>query len=153
MKRLLVCAALLAAAGCGSGPTYVPVSGTVTLDGQPLAGVMVIFQPTAAGGGSDAGGVGSTARTDAQGKYTLDASTPDPKRGALVGSHTVRIATPPPAGSATGDPDSDAANAPQGAKAFRDPVPARYNTATTLTFDVPAGGTDKADFALTKEAK
>ncbi len=153
MKRFLVCAGLLAAAGCGSGPVYAPVSGTVTLDGQPLAGVMVLFQPAAAAGSSDAGGVGSTARTDAQGKYTLAASTPDPRPGALVGRHTVRIATPPPAGAATGDPDSDAANAPKGAKAFRDPVPPRYNTATELSFDVPAKGTDKADFALTKGAK
>jgi hypothetical protein len=30
-------------------------------------------------------------------------------------------------------------------------VPPRYNYKSTLTFDVPAAGTDKADFAL--EAK
>lgn len=148
MSRLTLpalAAGLFALAGCGSGGKYVPVSGTVTLDGKPLAGVMVLFQPV----GGDAGGVGSTARTDAAGWFTLEASTATATSGAFVGKHTVRIATVPPKGSSVAD-DSDAAAA-KGKKAFRDPVPEKYNTATTLTFDVPPGGTDKADFVLSSK--
>ena len=55
-------------AGCGGSdePSLVPVSGTVTLDGKPLAGALVEFipldpkQPQTAGGGT----------TDPAGKYT-----------------------------------------------------------------------------------
>jgi hypothetical protein len=31
-----------------------------------------------------------------------------------------------------------------------EPVPAKYNTKSELTFEVKPGGSDKADFALTK---
>jgi hypothetical protein len=36
-----------------------------------------------------------------------------------------------------------------GRTAWVDPIPAKYNTATELTYDVPADGTDAADFKLT----
>jgi hypothetical protein len=41
------------------------------------------------------------------------------------------------------------ARPPRGGWPLADSVPKRYNADTTLTFDVPPGGTDKADFALT----
>lgn len=141
--RVVLPVLLLAGAGCGTSK-YVPVSGTVTLNGQPLQGVMVIFQPVASGG-TDAGGVGSSGRTGPDGRYTLEAMTPQPQMGALVGKHRVRIATPP--GQLPGD-DSDSATAGKKPPS-QDPIPARYNVETTLTFDVPPGGTDKADFHLT----
>ena len=44
----VVLAGLVAVAGCGEkGKTFVPVSGVVTLDGKPLAGGNVVFQPVA----------------------------------------------------------------------------------------------------------
>jgi hypothetical protein len=137
---------LIALNGCDSvGGNYVPVSGIVTMNGQPLANVQVTFQPMSTGKGGDAGGVGSFAMTDAQGRYTLEASTPTPRKGAYVGKHKVRIATPP--NKLQGNSDSDAAHG--SSAAMKDPIPARYNTETTLEFEVPKGGTDKADFALT----
>jgi hypothetical protein len=75
MKRILVltfATTLFAIIGCG-GVKYVPVSGVVTLDGKPLANAMVLFQPI-----GDQGGVGSTAKTDSEGRYKLEASTPVP---------------------------------------------------------------------------
>ena len=41
--------ALLIGAGCG-GNSPVPVRGTVTLDGNPVAGAVVLFIPEGAGG-------------------------------------------------------------------------------------------------------
>jgi hypothetical protein len=70
-------------AGCGpSGPEVAPVSGRVTLDGQPLASADVSFQP-------DGAQRASSGRTNADGRYQLMYKRGQP--GALVGEHTVRI--------------------------------------------------------------
>ncbi|VTS07630.1 transthyretin-like family protein [Tuwongella immobilis] len=130
--------------GCGNS-AYVPVSGTITYNGTPLAKAQVIFQPTAASG-TDTGGVGSFAMTNDAGQFTLEASTITPTPGAWVGNHTVRIALPPD-GASSGE-ESDAAAPGKGKKAFKQPIPEKYNTQSTLTFSVPAGGTTTADFKL-----
>jgi hypothetical protein len=116
--------------------------------------VQVLFQPTAKGG-VDAGGVGSFAITNENGEFKLEASTPTPMSGAVVGKHQVRIAFPPNALEAGGqggeDTDSDAATPGAGKgrpKLPRQPIPAKYNSETTLTFEVPAGGTSAAHFSL-----
>lgn len=137
-------ALVLGAAGCGGGP-YAPVSGTVRYNGAPLSGAQVLFQPVAApGSGGDAGGAGSYARCDAAGRFTLEAATATPTPGALPGRHTVRVSLPPAEADAG---ESDAA-AGRGKAPKPNPIPKQYNEDSTLTFDVPAGGTDKADFDL-----
>lgn len=139
---------LLGGVGCGD-QRYVPVSGTVTYNGKPLPKVQVMFQPLASGG-VDAGGVGSFALTDDNGKFSLQAATSSPTGGALVGKHQVRIAFPPQGGTVA-DNDSDAANPGKGKgipKLATQPIPEKYNTESTLTFEVPPGGTSKADFQL-----
>ncbi len=130
--------------GCGSGaPDLGEVTGTVTLDGQPAANVLVTFTP-------DAGGRPSTATTDDAGKYTLGFGD---AVGALIGTHKVKVTS---MGVAKDDVDTkmtsdsgsyedmamgkggDAAmynNADQAEK-----IPAKYNTATELTFEVKSGG-------------
>lgn len=133
--------------GCGKSGNYVPVSGTVYLDDKPLPNVMVTFQPVASSG-NDAQGVGSFGMTDASGRYQLEVSSLQKQMGALVGKHIVRIATPPPKGG--NNDDSDSAATPKNKKDFQDPIPARYNTESTLTFEVPPGGTQSADFKLTR---
>jgi len=135
-------AGMISMTGCGPSNDCVPVSGKVYLDDKPVANVMVTFQPRAISG-VDAGGVGSYATTDAEGRYTLEAMTEKPRSGAFVGKHQVRIATPPP----KGESESDAVNA--GKKRFRDPIPAKYNVESSLFFEVPAGGSQQADFRLT----
>lgn len=137
---------MLACTGCSNNP-YVPVSGRVTMDGQPLAKVQVIFQPNASTNGGDTGGVGSFAMTDEDGRFTLEAMTPKPQSGAIVGKHTVRIAVPPPSGGGGGDSDSDAGTV-GGKSKWKQTVPDRYNEKSELKFDVPAGGTDQANFEL-----
>ena len=72
--------------GCGSGgPELAEVTGTVTLDGNPVPNATVIFNPTTEGGTNSMG------KTDAQGNYRLE-FTQD-KKGALIGEHTVQITT------------------------------------------------------------
>lgn len=73
----------LAVTGCGqSGPEVAPVSGRVTVDGQPMENIDVVFQPE----GSKSPSYG---RTDKDGNYTLAYKRGVP--GALVGSHGVSI--------------------------------------------------------------
>jgi hypothetical protein len=126
----------LLAFGCG-GSKVVPVSGKVTLDGVPLANAKVNFQPL--GNGKINPGLGSYAKTNDQGEYSLmlvDQSGP----GAIVGKHRVEISA---FESEKRDPNDDRERQPP------DKVPARYNVKSELTFEVPPGGTTKADFPLT----
>jgi len=136
MHRLLAFVALVTlAAGC-SGPRVVPVSGRVTLNGQPLANVHVSFQPVSVGTDQNPGG-GSYAITDNDGRYTLKLVHGDTP-GAVIGKHRVAI-TPR-------NTDDDVDRRGKGAVTG---VPAKYNLNTELSFDVLPGGTDKADFPLT----
>jgi hypothetical protein len=114
---------LLLLAGCGpsvpAGPETGTVTGVVTLDSKPLPKVMVAFQPE-----GNAPGGPSMGLTDAEGKYelTYNATT----KGAVVGSHKVRVTTPTDAPS------------PPGTK-YQDPIPTKYNSSTELIQKVTAG--------------
>ena len=72
----------LALSGCGPGrPATIPVSGSVTLDGQPVAAATVLFQPVS--------GVPGRAITAADGSFTLTTFTDGD--GAIVGRHQVAV--------------------------------------------------------------
>jgi len=124
-------AVALATAGCGGGAAS--VSGVVTLDGKAVEGASVTFAPASGDGGGLGGSYG---KTDAQGRYSLRTVAGD-KTGAAVGKHKVSISL------SRGDPN----NPDSGGKEL---IPAKYNAKSELTFEVPSGGTDKADFTLTK---
>lgn len=151
-RTLLLSAGLALATGCGGGgPSLARVSGRVTLDGKPYPNAVVSFQPV---GGKDNPnpGAGSMGVTDADGRYVL--LYDNRIEGAVVGTHRVRIGTQPGKGlkddpsAATGSPDGEVL--PKGAKPVMDydPIPTSWNENSTKTFDVPPGGTDKADFAI-----
>ena len=76
----------VATVGCGGpeGPTLVPVSGKILLDGEPVAGAWVRFVQ---GTGPASGG-----ETNAQGEFTLIG--PGNRPGAIVGSFTVTVGCP-----------------------------------------------------------
>ena len=84
--RLWLCAAvLMTALGCGeSGPTLLPVKGTVTIDGQPQGGVVLLFHGANAvsSASSDASGGFSIVTNGepgiAAGTYKVTASWPEP---------------------------------------------------------------------------
>ncbi len=83
---VIVAATLAALAGCGGDQfPVVPVTGTITLNGAPLEGALVEFQPL------DMQGSPSYGATDAAGKYELVFS--QSRKGAWVGEHVVRIST------------------------------------------------------------
>ncbi|HVV98756.1 MAG TPA: hypothetical protein VHB77_00365 [Planctomycetaceae bacterium] len=123
---------VLVLAGCGKSnePHFVPVSGSVTLDGQPVHGARIEFLPDA-GKGTD--GPASFAELDEGGDYVLESV--GGKQGALVGHHKVTIKCPEPS-SAGPVPECH--------------VPAHYANAATseLTAQVTDEPDQTIDFAL-----
>ncbi len=138
---IALAAALVGLTGCGGGPKYAAVSGRVTLNNQPLEGVSVDFQPVAGAKDGDPG-PGSTGKTDKDGRYTLRSQLDPSRAGAVVGRHQVRVWAP------EGAQDADADGSRKGKKGGRPVIPGRYHVNSELTFDVPPGGTDNADFDL-----
>jgi hypothetical protein len=135
--RWLLGLAVVLAAGCGS-KRFAPVSGTVTMDGQPLVGATVTFSPVPPEGSTEAGD-SSLGKTNEKGEYTLKSVK---KSGAQVGKHRVSISL---VAQQVGDGDS---RPPRGGWPMADKVPKKYNENSELTYDVPAGGTDKANWDL-----
>lgn len=127
---LLVCIAVLTVPllGCSKGdyPRLGAVTGTVTLDGKPLANADVTFQPVGAGRAA-------TAITDDQGRYELVYL--NDVKGALVGSAVVMITT-----AKSGSDDGKTPSVPER-------LPKRYHTQSILKADV-ADGSNSFDFAL-----
>src|SRR5262245_8788372 len=75
-------AVFLALAGCGGGgPKIVPVSGTVTIDGQPLTYGHIQVIPD--------GWRPASGRLDGTGRFTLTTTTPND--GCAVGTHPVAV--------------------------------------------------------------
>lgn len=115
--------------GCGrtTGPTTHAVSGTVTLDGKPLATGDVIFYPETENKPAVMGKL-------KEGHYAFRIA---------AGRHRVSIQ------SVGGEPRVLAAGMPP---VFKPLVPARYNQATKLTADVTAAATNRFDFDLTSDS-
>lgn len=136
IASMIAIAAVLTIVGCSSRPADEPplgrVRGKVTMDGQPLAGVDVVFVPKT--------GRPSMATTDANGRY--DMWYINRTMGAKVGPHNVFIRpTDMPPEMA---PDGSSGGAPA---APRPRIPAKYNKRSTLTAEVKAGK-NTIDFAL-----
>jgi hypothetical protein len=122
-------------AGCGSGPTPVPISGRVTLDNKPLANATLQFVPVAAAKDNTTQ-ISSVGTTGEDGRYSLTLNTDSNAKGALVGKYKVMITL-------------GAQSTADARPTFHKQLPERYNRKTELECEVPAGGRDDADFALT----
>jgi hypothetical protein len=72
--------------GCRSQPPRGEVTGTVRVNGQPLANVLVTFHPDPDHG---AAGTRSAGVTNAQGRYSLHGE--DQQNGAVAGRHRVVV--------------------------------------------------------------
>ncbi len=86
-RILLSALAIVCCVGCGGGgpadqPDLANVSGTVTLDGKPLADAMVQFNP-------DGEGRPSSGTTSSDGSYTLQYTADH--SGAKIGGHSVTV--------------------------------------------------------------
>ena len=122
-------------AGCGGEGDELPrqaVSGTVTLDDAPLAHGFIQFQPASAEGVAAGGNV-----TD--GKYSIDRA-----QGPIAGDYKVLISSTPATEAEAGEPPPPGAPTPPPT----DPIPAKYNSKTTLTAKVEAGKPNTFDFPL-----
>lgn len=147
----------VALTGCGSKYNLHPVTGTVTLDGEPLENATVTFQ--AAGDGSSASGT-----TDASGVYSLVDIRPDGGPGAQPGDYIVSVSwTEPPevdlSQMDSSSPDYDeyvrrAANADPNARPKSSKFPAAYRDGKTsgLTATVTAGN-NQLDWQLDTKFK
>ncbi len=122
--------------GCGGSdqPELGQVTGTITLDGKPLSGIAVVFQPDS---GRPARGM-----TDAEGKYELTYIRET--KGTKVGPNRVEIA-PSEDGEAEEleiadeNADEESKSATKRTKSGKPTIPARYNLRSELRADVKAG--------------
>ena len=116
--------ALIGLVGC-SGDSMAPVKGVVTLDGNPVSGLEVNFEPT----GDTEGRTTATGYTQQDGSYAL--VYPGYKTGAPLGDYVVRI---------VGGESLDDGTAKR--------VPPKYNRDSELKATVTSG-TNEFNFELT----
>jgi hypothetical protein len=147
-------------AGCGGNEedrvALVPVSGTLTLDGKPLEGVIISFLPDASNAkpqtdGGDLSGPGGTFEAKyrnrnglAPGKYTVTVARPGKgEPGDIAGiSPVAGVATPP-------------THKGQAGKKEKEPPPWPYGDASTtpLKQDVAPGGSTGLKIELKSSAR
>lgn len=125
-KKIVCCLLVLAGlTGCSGGeslPDLATVTGTVSLDGNPLPSANVLFQPQQ--------GTTAFAMTDENGKFELMYN--QDVTGATPGSYTVKI-------SKEKNPEEPG----------NELLPAKYNEQSTLTADVKADQENDFQFDLT----
>ncbi|MBR9802873.1 MAG: carboxypeptidase-like regulatory domain-containing protein [Rubinisphaera brasiliensis] len=120
--------ALSCVTGCGGGdgPELATVSGTVTLNGQPLHGAVVTFLPKS-------GGRPAMANTDEDGHFKLNYSSTE--MGGVVGSNTVRVSKQEAKPDGSGQQEL---------------IPEKYNEQSSLEYEVKPG---RNDFEISLESK
>ena len=92
LRNLIVPMLLLAAVGCSKSPyEFLPVHGSVTIDGQAMSGGRVMFAPVAKAGGTDAGQRAFGA-IQPDGGFVLGTVSDDD--GAVVGTHWITVFAP-----------------------------------------------------------
>lgn len=141
--RRILCKSILLVSGvlilgCGDS-RLVPVSGVVTLDGEPIADVVVHFQPTSTNAADPEFNPSSHGVTDSKGRYELETAE---GAGAIVGEHVVTLAYRDPS---LREDDPFAESGMEKPRQFKLPPKARDGS---LTFTVPKNGTDEASFAF-----
>lgn len=133
---LVVClSAGLLLSGCAEqGPQLGAVSGTVTLEGEPVEGATISFFPLFEGGQE----LRSAQKTDSSGFYEMQYS--QDRKGVMLGNHQVQIST------------KDWEKQPDGSnKIIPERIPRHYfGPDSVLTFDVQEGEND-ASFELSKK--
>lgn len=120
---------VLGTLGCG-GPSVVPVEGTITLDGKPLASANIVLAQLRA---TDPGPF--VGKTDAQGKFAIGTAE-SPASGAVVGEYRLMITT------VVGGSMEDSPLPTQ-----KEVVPPAYRDGSQK-FTVPTDGTTEANFEL-----
>jgi hypothetical protein len=130
---LLVLALALGVFGCGAD-NIAPVSGRITIDGEPAPNVRVTFQPMGSTDNPEPG-AGSYGFTDDDGRYELKMVGSN-RSGAIIGKHHVQL-------KSSNGPSDEFPNAPPKPAKM---IPKEYNKESKLEFDVPKGGSKTADW-------
>jgi hypothetical protein len=134
MLRIWVLAAgLTIALGCSRGPQMHSVSGTVTMDGKPLDGASVVFNPVTEDGLLAAG------KTNADGMYELRTQE---QAGAVAGSYKVTVLLTKVTGTRK-NPDSD------DDLKMTYIVPSTFSDPETSGLEAKVPGPESYDFSLT----
>lgn len=154
VRRVLVlfCVGILAVwtPGCRDGrPALIQATGTVKLDGKPLAGAIVSFQPVAQG--TDGFLRPSSAVTDAEGKYAP--GTYGEKDGLPAGKYRVAIQKREPVGTAGSQSSEPAKYQWITPRRFADPNSSGLEVEVTSSglepavFDLESGGPPEVEIA------
>ena len=113
---------ILILVGCGkSGPEIAPVSGRITVNGQPMENVDITFQ-------LDGSKPPSSGRTDKDGHYEL--AYKRGQMGGMVGQNTVRISV-----------SSELVHKPP-------KIPPEYNTQSKQQVEIKSGQKNTFDFDI-----
>ena len=138
---------LLLTAGCGKldpTPSTVTAQGTITLDGQPLAGAAIVFVTTD-------GKYPASAQSDEFGNFSLRAF--EHKSGAVPGAYLISVVKNE---EITAKPDSSAARTASAdgrvQLGVRNAIPDRYRIPSgNLKATIPEHGTTTLTIALTSD--
>jgi hypothetical protein len=124
--------------GCGADNPLgrQAISGTVTLDGQPIAAGSIEFAPR------QHGGVGSGAMITA-GSYQIAAA-----KGLPPGKYLVRIFAPEDAQAAPAEPSVPGPTGPSQPPPGVERIPPEYNAKSDKVVEVTAAGPNEFDFAI-----
>jgi hypothetical protein len=135
----LLPAILLTGCGGDSGPRRFAVDGTVQVNGQPLPAGVVRFVPEAGVEGPAASAVVK------DGKFSLDADT-----GPVAGQHRIEIEATDYQSFAIDDEAGYAAAKTQSGiqPVLRNPIPANYNSQSTLTETIKEDGPNTFTFKV-----
>lgn len=157
LSIVLLAATTLSFVGCGDA-SIAPVSGKVTFDGEPVAGIRLVFSPILKEGKSDPG-PWSSGMTNEAGEYSLQTRHED--EGAIIGTHTVAFVYDDRDNiykyqehlrEAKREGDQAAADASQkdidNYKALQKSRPQAPSNKYTEKFEVLPGGTTEANFQL-----
>ena len=127
--------AVSACDGSADGLPREPVSGTVTLDGEPLAAGAIQFFPKQAGGVAVSGG-----STVEDGQFSISR-----EYGLVPGSYKVAINA---SESSNGDSKKKGQKSRKKSTSTKDIIPAKYNSETTLTAEIEKGCSSRLKYDL-----
>ncbi len=133
--------ALICSTGCGSdGLARGPITGQVTIGGQPLASGRILFMPVAPNKGP------TVSAPVIAGQYSLSR-----KEGPIAGQNRVEVEANLDLGFAI---DDEAAFAQRGGSPLPpNPVPAEFNRNSKLTVEVKLGEDNKFDVTIPAAAQ
>ena len=142
---------MLSPVACGSkrGMQFAAVSGKVLVDGEPASDIIVVYEPVSDDATRNAKkeSPASSAITDQSGRYTLKVGSGQID-GALVGQHRVRLMKKPlDTADAEIAADYNVRAEWKKQRQFKQ-LPKRYNDQTEIKVDVPASGSNSADFEI-----